>query len=66
MIAQKIEVIEMEQHARATDYVQAPDLHYSFDDDFVPNFNDMKDLPSVAALENSIRTAIDPNYAGCG
>ena len=51
--------MEGERPAQAGDQPQNVDINDSFEDDLGPNFDDMGDLPNMAALENAIGTAVE-------
>ena len=59
LIAKRIEVMEGEQPAQAAEHPQQPDLDDSFEDDLGPNFDDMGDLPNMAALENALGIVVE-------
>ena len=59
MIAKRIEVIEGERPAQADEQPHDVDMNNSFEDDLGPNFDDMGDLPNVAAPENVHGTAVE-------
>ena len=59
MIAKRIEVIEGERPAQADEQPHDVDMNNSFEDDLRPIFDDMGDLPDVAAPENVHGTAVE-------
>lgn len=59
LIAKRIEVIEGERPAQADEQPQDIDMNDSFEDDLGPNFDDMGDLPNIAAPENAHGTAVE-------
>jgi len=58
-MAKRIEVMESERPAQAGDQPQNVDMNDSFEGDLGPNFDDMGDLPNMAAPGNALGTAVE-------